>query len=253
MLAEEAIDALIWRDGQLGNEYCERLKKEFPKINSDKILKNIEEQFVDESYGIELMSIGIYHKTFYNINNRHYTFKNKFESRVLEYPIKESNFKANEKIKNLKEIVDLFNLIGEKLSSDKNNFEFKNSDELDLIWKYRKRIYWGCIPHDIDRIIIKYICENIKITERVINKYYESFYKDFKRNYPKKIKLTTDCSKLIGDLKTSDIEIHKKLVIISLLGKRDDYEDYIQFLLKQYHNNEFYNKEEIEDILYTVI
>lgn len=253
MLAEDSLNSVSWKDIKFQEDFCERLKKEFPEIKCEKIINRVEERLKEGTYGIEIISTGIFSKIYYKINEKKYTIKKLSEIRVAEYPLKECDFDSELKNMKLKDMVDLLNCIGKHLEEGKKKWRFTTIEEVELIWKYRQMLCWKCMPYNFDFLIVKYILENSQISEDIVICYFNAFFNIFKRVFPQKIKINIDYDKLMNFIKNSSIATYQKVVVLSLLGKRENYEEYIQTLLEQYNNKGLDNINDIKEILYHVV
>ncbi len=247
LFAQMAVSSILWNNDDQRLEFVKALKDDKSLlVDYKEVEREFKELYPDLREYDALIKFKDEELLFYNPDNKEFSFKN--NNQKIKYPIKSENLVNKIKVRNIEDFTEFVNLLA-KYHQNWTNYKIKSDKVLKQWGKYYKIFLWSAIPRDISLVLVKYLLEQKKYTLNYINNYYIHFLNVCRNIYPSKLNLSYSNDKIITYIKNCDLESYKKIVILALIGKREDYEDLLKDVLEGYENG---SSKELSEILFIV-
>lgn len=229
-----SINAFAWGASIYIEEYVSALKDELKHLNFERHNKLLEVYILRDSnrYSniLEYDDINIY----LDRNSKELILKKNNKETRFSYPLKIKEKITNIVIENNSELIHYLNLIYPTLIDNKKRIIIESISDANLFMKFSKSVHIHNFDIKTKGDIINIILEDIK--EDLFNNYFEyilSSYRDVKGG---KIHLRSKFKNksYIKKIRSSILKDYNKLLILGIVGEKEDYEQYLYSTIELY-------------------
>lgn len=256
-LANDVLTSVSWYGIENLIEYRDLLIKEFPDISTTKI-----NEFINKEKEKEKQDLGLDNNLLANFNGTlilsNPETKTKLEffkngvSVVVSYPVLDENDELNSLLgDDKKDIINFLNFIFPLVNNETESITFKDMEEFKLFSKYQRNLHWRVNFKEQKEPVVNMIL-NLASDDMQFQNHFKKLMSLSRDIYQERIKLKSEVKNdvFIQKIKQNNLEIYQKLLVISLIGQKNDYVEYIIPTIELFRNTE---EKELKNILFDIL